>query len=352
MGEACSMMLVPDRFTNPFDPVFVGSGGRSTIAEDFTESEIEYFAELIDTIERPLLKARLADLVWDRKTPRDVKFALAAIDSYTKLPLDADTWFSGKEQCWQRAIILCRMIGAKAGNRLNQIESQFLKVLKSASTEDSFFSIRLADTLRTNGLAEDQASSVAVKLESLAHDFEVKAEFHASGSLCNAAVRWFRDTGDNAKSTDMTVAEAESLEKEANARLSTDCPSHGVAASLLENAVQVYRSIPRACRDRHQVDERIADLQSRISEYGKLALEEMATVTGPATDLRDLAKQAREAVSDKPVDEALRAFISLFGVDAEQLRKSAEQDLARSSILALIPKVITSQLNQTRVALI
>ena len=342
LGEACSMMLASDRFTNPFDPVFVWGGGRSCIMEDFTESEIEYFAELIDTIERPLLKARLADLVWDRKNPRDVKFALAAIDSYIDLPLEADTWFSGREQCWRRAITLCYMIGAKSEDRLDQIESAILKVLKSASAKDGFFSLRLADTLRARGLAGDQASAIAAKLESLAHNFESNADFHASSSFYNAAAKWFRVAGDNDKSTDVTVAEAEALEKEANARLSTNHPSHGVAASLLENAVQVYRSIPRACRDEHQVDERIADLQSRISEYGKLALEEMATVSGPAADLSDVAEQARDAVSDKPVDQALRAFSGLFSVNAEQLRKSAERDLAQFPLLALIPKVITS----------
>ena len=342
LGEACSMMLVPERFANPFDPIFVGGGKRSTIAEDFTESEIEYFAELIDTIDRPFLRARLADLVWDRKSPRDVRFALAAIDSYMQLPLDAHTWFSGKEQCWQRAIILCRMIGVKAGDRLKQIESNFLTVLKSASVGDGFFSLRIADTLRTRGLPEDEATAVAAKLESLAHEFDANADFHASGSMYNAAAKWFRYAGDDAKSTDMTVAEAEALEQEADARLSTDYPSHGVAASFLENAVQVYRGVPRSCRDRHQVDERIADLQSRISEYGKLALEEMAAVSRPTMDLIDMAEQARDAVSDKPVDEALRAFISLFSVDAEQLRRSAQREQARYPILALVSKVTRS----------
>ena len=342
LGEACSMMLVPDRFTNPFNPIFIGGGGRSTIAADFTESEIEYFAELIDMIDRPLLQARLADLVWDRKTPRDVRFALAAIDSYMELPLGADTWFSGREQCWQRAITLCRMIGAKSESRLNQIGTSFLKALKSTTIEDSSFGIRLADILRTNGLAEGQTSVVAAKLQSLAHDFDADGDFHASGSLYSVAAKWFGDAGDNAKSTDMTVSEAEAFEKEANARLSTDKSGHGVAASFLENAVQIYRSIPRDCRDRHQVDERIADLQLRVSEYGKLALEELAMVSGPAMDLSDVAEQARDAVGDKSMEQALRVFVSLHRVDIVKLRKSAEQDLAHSSILALIPKVITS----------
>ena len=342
LGEACSMRLALDRFTNPFDPVLLSGGKGSTIAADFTDSEIEYLTELIGTIDRPFLKARLADLVWDGRTPRDVKFALAAIDSYMKLPLQADTRFNGREQCWRRAINLCRMIGAKAGDRLNQIESSFVKVLNSSTTGDKFFSIHIADTLRNNGLGADQASVVAVKLESLGLDFNAEADFHAAGRFYNAAAKWFGDAGDNAKFTDMTVAEAEALVSEADARLASDHPSYGVAASFLENAVQVYRSIPRTCRDLHQVDERIGDLQLRVSEYGKLALDELATVSGPATDLSDLVEHARDAVNGKSVDQALRSFVSLHSVDVKKMRKSAEKDLARFPLLSLIPKVITS----------
>ena len=59
-------------------------------------------------------------------------------------------------------------------------------------------------------------------------------------------------------------------------------------------------------------------------------LEEMGTVSGPAIDLSNMAEQARDAVSDKPVDEALKAFVSLFRVDVAQLRKSSEKELAQS----------------------
>ena len=78
----------------------------------------------------------------------------------------------------------------------------------------------------------------------------------------------------------MTVAEAEAFVSDAAARMSSDSPSHGVSASFVENAIQVYRSVPRNQRVRHDVDRRIQELRLRLSEHGKRAQEEMVTARG------------------------------------------------------------------------
>ena len=62
--------------------------------DDFTDSELDFFASIIDSIDNPTLKGRLADLVWFRGYPRNVNFALDAIDGYMQIPLDVDTWFA------------------------------------------------------------------------------------------------------------------------------------------------------------------------------------------------------------------------------------------------------------------
>ena len=245
LAEACSMRLLPDKPNEPFGPSWVSGGRRSAIADDFTDSEIDFFAKISDTIDNPFLKGRLADLVWHRRVPRDIGFALAAIDSYKQIPLNVATWFRGGEQCWQRAIGLSRMVGKAAGENLNQIESSMIEALKLATTQDGFFIHRLADTLMSSGFGKSHSTIVAEKLESLASEFDASGDFHASESFYNASAKWFKHSGDNEKSTDMTVAEAEAFVNEATARLSSDKPSYGVAASFLEDAVQVYRSIPR-----------------------------------------------------------------------------------------------------------
>ena len=343
LAEACSMKLSPHKPNEPFKPWFVDGRRHSITPDDFTDSEIDFFAKIIVSINNPLLKGRLADLVWLRGLPRDENFAIAAIDSYMQLPLDVDTWFSDGEQCWQRAIGLSRMIGPIAGVHLDQIETSIIDALKSATTEDKFFSHRLADTLRSNGLGKEHSTTVAWKLESLASEFGTEGNYHASESFYNAAAKWFKDSGDDDKSVDMIVAEAEAFVGDATARASSDSPSYGVAASFLEDAIQVYRTIHRVHRERHQIDRRIQDLRLRLNEYGQRAQDEMATVSVPPIDVSESIEQARVAVSGKPAHEALMAFANLHRINVKKLRESALKSLSRFPFLASIPKVYSSR---------
>ena len=341
LAQACSMMLVPEDSNDPYQPWFVGGGRRSTIPDDFTGAEIAFFAEIVESMDDLLLKGRLADLVWLRQLPRDVRFALAAIESYTQLPLDVDTWFSGGRESWQRAIGLTRMIGNTAGDRLGKIESSIVEVIQSATAEEGLLALQLADTLRSSGLAKSCSSEVADKLESLAVEFRARCDFHASESCYYAAGAWFKDSGDNDSSIDMIVAEAETFVADAASRVSSDHPSYAAAAIFLESAIQAYRRIPRAYRNRHQVDQRIQDLGLRLNEYHQRALQEMTTMNAPPIDLSESIDQARSAVSGKPPHEALRAFANVYRTNVKKLRQSAMESLSRS-FSAIFPKVVMS----------
>ena len=63
LGEAYSMMLSPDKSNEPFEPLGRIGSSRSIMPDDFTNSEIEFFAHIVDSIDKPILKGRLADLV-------------------------------------------------------------------------------------------------------------------------------------------------------------------------------------------------------------------------------------------------------------------------------------------------
>ena len=180
LGEACSMMLSPDKSNEPFEPLVRIGGSRSTMPDDFTDSEIDFFAHIVESIDKPTLKGRLADRVWLLRQPRNVKFALSAIDSYMQVPLDVDNWFGDGEQCWKRAIGLCRMIGPTGADHLDRIETSMIEALDSATAEDKFFGHGLADTLRSEGLGKSNSADIAAKLESLAKEFDSIGDFHAS----------------------------------------------------------------------------------------------------------------------------------------------------------------------------
>ena len=342
LAEACSMMLRPGKPNQPFEPSFTVGGRRSISPDDFTDAEVEFFAEITGSIDNPLLKGRLADLVWHSRQPRDPYFALAAIDGYMQLSINGDTWFDDVEQCWRRAIGLVRMIGTSAGDRLDRIESSMVTAIQSATTKDKFFAYRLVDTLKSNDLGKNDSATVAKKLESLADVFGAEGDFHASESCYDAAAVWYKYSGDIDKSIDMIVAKAEALVNDANSRVSSGNPNHGVAASFLEEAIQVYRRVPRAQRDRLQVDQRIQALRLLLNDYGQRANDEMTTIRSPPIDLSEYVEQARNAVSGKPQHEALLAFANLHRVSAKKLRESAIKSLSCFPILASISKKISS----------
>lgn len=344
LGDACSMMLSPKSINEPFKPATVMREGRSAIPpEDLLDSDITFLSEIVDSIDDPWLKARLADLVWIRKRPRDVRYALVAIDSYRSIPLDTETWVSDGRECWERAIGLAHMLKAGGSkDRLREMENAVIRAFETATCRDGFLALWLADLLFDNGLGRDKQSIIAQKLESLAREFDDEGDFRRAREFFKASAKWFKAAGDTPpKSIEMTVAVAESFVKEAEARIAAEKPSHMAAASFYEDAIQTYRTIPRSERPAHRVDERLKELQLRLNESGKMALDEMRVISIPGIDLSQCIEDARNSVHGKSTIEALEAFADLEPYSkAKELRRQVNERLRKYPLQAIIPGIV------------
>ncbi len=344
LADACSMTFSPDRAVKPFGPRFSFPGGSSFSPDDLTESDTAFLAGAVTTMEicapgAHLLKARLADLVWLvlAQETRSGEFALLAIDSYRAVPLNGESWVRDGLDCWQRALLLARLTKTAAGNRGEEMEASILEALDSATNEDGFLAVKLAELMRSNGLGRDNAASIATKLESLGQVSAGQGEFHRARSYLHEAHRWFKTLGNEAQATATTVAEAECWVKEAEHRLSSADPSHGVAASFIEKAIQTYRTIPKRQRETHNVTERLKRLQTLLREFGKRAVDELARTQGQEVEIADWIRGARAAVTGKTTVEALTAFVSLSPwASADELRDSAIEMLRKYPISALL----------------
>lgn len=344
LADACSMMLSPKSLNEPFMPITVFYDRRSAIPDDLSDADILYFAEISDAIDDVWLKARLADLVWLKREPRDVKFALAAIDCYRLIPLETETWLRGGRECWERTISLARMLKAGAGTRLSEMEGVVSQALVTATAGDGFRAVWLADILESNGLGRDQKIPIAQKLETLAQEFSGMGDIHRSREFFSAAAKWFERAGDETKAAAMIVEVAEGWVKEAIVRTSTDSPSHMVAASFYENAIQTYRTIPRTEREAHRVDERITELRSHLNDAGEKSLGEMGLISTPGVDISQLVDNARKSVSGKSATEALLAFANLHrGAKVDELRKSSLERMQQFVFSSLFSSTMLSR---------
>lgn len=325
LADACSMMLKPDKLNEPYKPMAVMADKRSALPDDFIAADIAFFAEIIDQIDDPWLKGRLADLVWLCGQPRTLRFALTTIDAYRQLALDTETWIRGSQECWGRAIRLALMLGRGSGSRLSEMESSILAAFNKATINDGYLALWLADLVYEHHLARDRTRSIAEHVKRLATEFDKAGDLHRGRDYFDRAAAWFRRAGDVSRNAEMTVAVAEGWIREAEARASADKPSHMVAASFYENAIQVYRTVPRSERSSHRVDERIAELRERLNDAGERSLEEMGVISTPRIDITQLVDEARNLVRGKTATDAMAAFANLNRLDAKAMRDSAIQ---------------------------
>lgn len=336
LADACSMMLNPSSLNEPFKPFFVMNGRRSCVPIDFQRADVDLFATFVDEVDDPWLQARLADLVWLLIEPRVPRYALLAIDAYRKLPLDTETWVRGCRECWQRAISLTLMLKRGAGDRLTEIEAALVTAFESSRKEDGYLALWLTDTLLSYRLGQDHRQAIAIKLESMAHAFDVDGDLQRARDFFDAASKWFQRSGSVAKAAEMTACLAEGWVKEAVARLSSVYASNSVAASFYENAIQTYRTIPRSERNTHRVDERIAELHVHLNEAGAKSLDEMGSITSPTIDISEIVKTAVNAVKGKSTLDALAAFANIYhGARVEKIREFAETMLREHPLQAL-----------------
>ena len=143
-GNACSWGELPEDVTE--------------LPEGVTEAEIAFFAEIVDEIDDPWLKAHLAHLVWHYQRPRNIKFALDAIDNYRSILLDAKTWVWAYD-FWDRAIGLA--ISIKNSDHLLAIEDDIIQKFESATCEGRYFGRELVNLLRLNKLGKSRATEIA-----------------------------------------------------------------------------------------------------------------------------------------------------------------------------------------------
>jgi len=344
LADACSMMLYPSSSNEPFKPFAVLHDRRSIIPDDMSDSDIEFFAEILDEVDNDWLRARLSDLIWLKIKPRNTKFALEAIDAYSRLPLDTDTWIHGGRDCWPRALKLVQTLKKVSGDRIHQIETEIITALLKTRQKDGYLGLWLADLLKSNRLGLSNKTAISKKLETLAREFDVEGDLHRARDYFARSAEWYKSIPDVVKAAEMTVLVAEGWVKEAIARATSENSSYMVAASFYENAIQTYRTIPRVERATYQVDKRISELRVHLADSGERAVGEMGIIQSPPVDITEIVEKARTTVAGKSVSEALLAFVELHrGANEEELHESTLKRMRAHPLQSLFPLTMISR---------
>ena len=315
MADVCSLRLESDSRSNLFKPMWNCGDDRSPIVDDFTEQDIIFFAEIVSAIPISSLQSRIADIVWIMQKPRNHEFARMAIKGYKSVSIDIENWHLEGESCWKRAITLAKQLGAK--EEIEEMESTLIGIFNTASIEQQHYPLFLSEVMLEFSM-DKNGNEIADRLCNLARAFQENGDFYTSRSYYEGAAKWYSSLDDEQKRIRMIVAEAETLVQDAESRMNSEKSAYIAAIPLLNNAIELYRSIPGTERSIHQVNERIEELRKKYQDAGRMSLFEMKEISTGKTDISEIVEHVRLSVKGKSVEEALLAFLNFYNFANEK----------------------------------
>lgn len=192
LSRSASMMLDPNSLNEPFKPYYQDyqAGRRSALSEDFTEDDLIFFEEMLQDLEEPWLRARLADLLWLCKTPKNPNHAKAAIESYISHSIDSDTWHRDVNDCWERAARLCMQI--KDVDRLDDIKNQLFSSFKLEHSNSKFMTLWIANLMDKLNIDSDFREYIASALFNSGKTLLESGDFNSARSYFELSSKKFK----------------------------------------------------------------------------------------------------------------------------------------------------------------
>lgn len=337
LSQACSMMIDAKSINEPFKPILQDfqAGRRSAIPDDFTVAELTFFDSILEYINEPMLKGRLADILWLCRKPKNPSHARIAIDAYSSHPIQADTWRRDIDKCWERASRLCLQI--KDYKKLEAIKAQIYAAFQVNYPKSPFMPLWLAQLLDRIGLGRDKHGDIAQRLYSIAQELQGQGNFAGARSYLDLAAKNYHLCKDEKAWLDSLSLIAECFVQEGDNRASGTSPSQMVSNSFYENAIQAYRRIPVKHRATYDVENKLRKLREKLSESGEASLGEMGLVQTPGIDIKEMVEASQAHVTGKQsVEEALMYFTGFSSIaNYNSLKKNAEKSIAQHPLSAL-----------------
>ncbi|MGO0119376.1 DUF4209 domain-containing protein [Citrobacter freundii] len=349
-ASLCSMALTPESPNEPYRPFITSSNSRSMFPDDLTEEDLTFIESILVHIDVPILKARLADILWLCKRPRRVEHARIVISSYLALQITSEEWTKGGQLCWERAIALSFQV--KDFTTIDIIKQRFTEALTLSYEDFPLMRYRIGESINRTNLFGNDTGTIAQTLFEIGDEITVpetiSLAFHIKRSYFKVSEKLFIKAKEHNRAIACQVRIAEAFVNEAEQRLSGENPNPGVANSFYEDALQAYRKVPQAYRSEYNVERKLEEIEQAILRTGAEALENMYEVRTDGIDLSTQAEQAIAHVTNKhPLGMAILYFTGFITESYTTLREQAITSLAEPSFLNTIGRTIVSQDGRT-----
>jgi len=320
-----SMKLNPNSANEPFGAIRRLSNKRTAIADDFSEVELSFIANVMNEIKEPMIQARFADLLWLLTTPKKVDFVRSAIQAYISLPINSNNWKEDIDDCWERAIRLARKINDKKA--IEQIELSLLTAFRLEYSDTPFMQLWIGELIEGSGLCKNEHVELGDSIFNTAKTLHEEGAYRESRSYLELAVTLFQINRDEDNCLAALLLNAECHESEGDAKSGDHIGSQMVANTFYTSALQAYRRIPVKHRVTLKVDEKLREIRDKITKAGVRSLDEMGQVKSQSMDIKDIIDLAIKHVEGKETLEQALLYYTGFATTNYQILKERSIEL-------------------------
>ena len=331
LANICSLIFNLESRNDPFQPYISIGNNRSFSPIDLKDEEILFLSNIVNEDIPPILKARIADILWIYSKPKNKKHSEIAIENYISMNVFDDFFEPDVYVFWERAVMLAKQ--TKNSSLIGKIKSKLLNEIDHPSTSWDFHLLKIIEIFDNTDLDKGLNHELAEKLLEKQKEFNHEKQFHIAEKYLESATKLFKKAGNAEDSYRSLAFLAQATENHGDYRKNE---SAMVANSFYKLALQRYREIPNSYRNTLQIDQKLDTVQDKITQSGLLITDELQLISTKQMNISELQEQSINHVKDKQTAfESLLYFSGVSSCNFESIWKSTEKYIQNSVVSSL-----------------
>ena len=338
LANIFSPILNSESRNDPFQPFMTWRNKRSFLPIDLIDEEILYLSSIVDEDLPPILKARIADILWMYSTPKNKKYYEIAIENYILMDVYNDFFEPDIYVFWERATILAKQ--TRNSSLIEKIKLKLLNEIDYPSTNWDFHLLKIIEIFDNTDLDKGLNHELAEKLLEKQKEFNHEQQFHIAEQYLELAAKLFKKSGNAEDSYKSLALLSQTTENHGDYRKNE---SAMVANSFYKLALQRYTEIPNLYRNTLQIDQKLDTVQDKITQSGLLITDELQLISTKQMNISELQEQSINHVKDKQTAfESLLYFSGVSSCNFESIWKSTENYIQNSVVSSLFGETSVS----------
>lgn len=308
LAQLCCLDFNADHQDDPYKDV-----------QNIVEGKTQQLADIVDEIYEPLLKNRVADVLWLCHHPKNIRYVQIAIEAVISMNLNQQFSHTDILVCWKRATILA----LKTKQKVNEIHTKLVSEIDNCSDE-RYFKLDIANIILEVELNKNKEHILAEKMLSIieSNNSTSNEEIMQDIDYLDFAINSYAKAHKFEKKSELNSKKGHYLEAQADILMLDS----GFAADVCyKNSLKAFQNIEQQFRQELDTEANIKRVRQKITKANVRGLDSME-VSETIIDISKIMEQAVNHVSGKKSStEALSYFIGLTDEPHYQKMKETYQ---------------------------